>query len=206
MTARLVFITGSRAGSAHDLGSGTATVGRSPDCTVAFGSGEVLVSGHHASISYHEGRYVIRDQGSRNGTFVNGKRIEEGTLKDHDLIQFGAGGPGARFLADVDPCATPTLEQREMAAAFEILHQTMPDAEREEVWQAASNDPEKMAEELAKRRPVGQRERPTTRPLRETIAPRVKLSTDCKTKTYVMAHISLYFGCGSGWAASGCGR
>jgi S1-C subfamily serine protease len=124
MAARLVFLTGSKAGSAKDMKDGDLTIGRSADRSIAFGPEEVLVSAHHASILHRHDRYTIRDDGSRNGTFVNGKRIREQVLEDRDLIQFGAGGPGARFLADVDPAATPTLDQREMAEAIEILKQT----------------------------------------------------------------------------------
>jgi S1-C subfamily serine protease len=124
MAARLVFLTGSKAGSAKDLKDDDLTIGRSPDRSISFGSEEVLVSAHHASILHQHGCYVLKDEGSRNGTFVNGDRITEHVLEDQDLIQFGAGGPGARYLADVDPAATPTLDQHEMAEAIEILKRT----------------------------------------------------------------------------------
>lgn len=47
------------------------------------------LSRHHAEISLENGQYVLTDLGSTNGTFVNGKRIAEKTLKDRDKIDVG---------------------------------------------------------------------------------------------------------------------
>jgi uncharacterized protein YkwD len=52
------------------------------------------VSGHHAEIRRARSGYFIRDLGSTNGTFINGKRIEsEQRLRPGDEVRFGA----ARF-------------------------------------------------------------------------------------------------------------
>lgn len=57
-------------------------------------SGVVLdddgVSLRHAVIDFREGRYLIRDVGSSNGTFVNGKRVVEQRLADGDIVSIGA--------------------------------------------------------------------------------------------------------------------
>jgi len=126
MAARLIFLTGTRAGTAYDLPDGDVTLGRSSDRSISFRSEEVLVSTNHASILFRDGSHVLRDEGSRNGTFVNGTRIEERVLEDQDLIQFGAGGPGARFVRLIDAAAPPTLDQHEMAQAMEVLKRTRP--------------------------------------------------------------------------------
>ena len=47
------------------------------------------LSRHHAEISSENGQYLLTDLGSTNGTFVNGKRIAEKTLKDGDKIGIG---------------------------------------------------------------------------------------------------------------------
>ncbi len=39
--------------------------------------------------------YHLADRGSRNGTFVNGQRIDEIDLKDGDLIRLGEAGSNA---------------------------------------------------------------------------------------------------------------
>lgn len=44
------------------------------------------VSREHAQIVSESGHYVLVDQGSTNGTYVNGKRIERGVLADGDTI------------------------------------------------------------------------------------------------------------------------
>ena len=36
-----------------------------------------------------DGRFVVRDNGSRTGTFVNGERVQEELLQDDDVIQLG---------------------------------------------------------------------------------------------------------------------
>ncbi|HEY9623003.1 MAG TPA: FHA domain-containing protein [Crinalium sp.] len=73
---------------------GTAStwlIGRSPTCAITIP--EFSVSRCHAVIGYHpiDGFYIT-DVGSRNGTFVNRRRIaprERRTLRDGDLLQLG---------------------------------------------------------------------------------------------------------------------
>ncbi len=51
-----------------------------------------LASRRHASIHYENGNYVVRDEGSSNGTFVNGQQLEENgsqVLKDRDRLGIG---------------------------------------------------------------------------------------------------------------------
>ena len=49
------------------------TIGRSPECTICYRKD--IVSSMHASILRQpNGSYVIQDEGSTNGTFVNGRR------------------------------------------------------------------------------------------------------------------------------------
>ncbi len=79
-----------------------------------------LVSRRHAIIHSEDGnRFSIRDEESRNGTFVNKQRIFETTILSHgDIVQFGPGGPELRFELDPPPKATdpPTRE------VFTYLH------------------------------------------------------------------------------------
>jgi len=50
-----------------------------------------MVSGRHALLTRRGGQVLIKDLGSSNGTFVNGKRVEgEVFVKDGDLIGFGS--------------------------------------------------------------------------------------------------------------------
>jgi serine phosphatase RsbU (regulator of sigma subunit) len=47
------------------------------------------VSRDHADISQDDNRYIIRDRGSRYGTFVNGENVTERALSDGDRIRLG---------------------------------------------------------------------------------------------------------------------
>ncbi len=63
-----------------ELGSQSIMIGRSQDCDVRYRS--LTMSRRHAKIEPHDGRYVITDLGSHNGTLVDGERISRPTLLD----------------------------------------------------------------------------------------------------------------------------
>lgn len=69
------------------LAQGATTIGRLPDNTVQIDN--LAVSGHHAKISFNDGRYVIEDLGSLNGTYVNNKRVGQATLIHGDQVLIG---------------------------------------------------------------------------------------------------------------------
>jgi hypothetical protein len=57
-------------------------------------------SRRHASIRFQNGSYSISDQGSTNGTYLNGERLipqEWKTINDGDMIEFGKKGPRLSF-------------------------------------------------------------------------------------------------------------
>src|SRR5262249_10320344 len=47
------------------------------------------VSREHADISSEDGKFVLRDRGSRYGTFVNGEAITERVLANGDRVRLG---------------------------------------------------------------------------------------------------------------------
>ena len=110
MQAKLVFVTGSKSGSSTPLLEGENTIGRKQNQDVRFSRDEVLVSAEHAYITYRDGRYVLRDLSSRNGTFVNRKRVLEKVLEPGDIIEFGMGGPSAQFVMDSEAVIAATLD------------------------------------------------------------------------------------------------
>ena len=73
-------------------------LGRDPLSDLRFDAETDLdVSSKHAVVMRSGDAFVVRDLGSRNGTFVNGRRIEADTpLADGDVIRCGAHGPEAR--------------------------------------------------------------------------------------------------------------
>ncbi len=65
---------------------GLVKVGREKDRDLALDSSEI--SREHALIELSGDTLTVRDQGSANGTFVNGKRITESALRDGDELKF----------------------------------------------------------------------------------------------------------------------
>jgi len=68
----------------------TLTIGREPDATLFIN--HHIVSRRHAMVTYANGCYLLRDLGSRNGTFLNDKRLEPHSmhiLHQHDKIRIG---------------------------------------------------------------------------------------------------------------------
>jgi serine phosphatase RsbU (regulator of sigma subunit) len=82
------------------------TIGRRSTSDLALMDSEV--SREHAEIAHVNGHYVVRDRGSRYGTFVNGVQIAaEHTLMHGDRIRLGrSGGAEVRFLVADDPVAS----------------------------------------------------------------------------------------------------
>ena len=63
-------------------------VGRTTDCTLKLLPG--FISRKHAEFQIRGDELYIRDLMSKNGTFINDKRIKsEEKLSDNDFIQFG---------------------------------------------------------------------------------------------------------------------
>jgi hypothetical protein len=66
----------------------TIVIGRQAQCDLSLQDNDV--SRAHAEVSFEEGQYMLRDLGSTNGTFLNGKEISEPTpLTPGDKIEVG---------------------------------------------------------------------------------------------------------------------
>jgi len=79
-------------------------IGRMPDSDVNFDPEVDLdASGRHAEIRNEDGRYLLIDTGSRNGTWLNGQRIKHAALHDGDEIELGRGGPKLQILSLTNP-------------------------------------------------------------------------------------------------------
>jgi pSer/pThr/pTyr-binding forkhead associated (FHA) protein len=70
-------------------------IGRSADVTVRVeGDMSLAVSRRHARVFYSGWKICIEDLGSRNGTWLNRKRVVGPIVIERgDVIEFGAGGP-----------------------------------------------------------------------------------------------------------------
>jgi S1-C subfamily serine protease len=121
VNACIEFLTGSKAGTTVPLSGEAVSIGRRAGQGIAFPPGDIVVSAEHATILVRDGRYVIRDDRSRNGTFVNQQQITEHPLSDGDVIQFGFGGPLACFRVEGSTENIPTFETRKSAGDAENL-------------------------------------------------------------------------------------
>ncbi len=69
------------------LAQGVVTLGRLPDNLIQVDN--LAVSGHHAKIYWDVDHYVLEDNNSLNGTFINNRRVSKAVLKDGDEVLIG---------------------------------------------------------------------------------------------------------------------
>ena len=95
MTLELRVLSGTRAGERAQFETPVVTIGRHAMSNLRFDPNEELdVSTRHAELRSVNGAWTVYDQGSTNGTFVNGERIAgERGLSEGDIVSFGANGP-----------------------------------------------------------------------------------------------------------------
>src|SRR4051794_32624711 len=127
---RLIFTSGSREGQEVALDDGRLTIGRDDNNDVQLTDDKV--SRHHAEISSgNGGSPVLRDLGSRNGTFVDEVRLDEPrVLRGGEELRIGAhhmrveadegaaGGPGS---ASRDPRSRRMLIAAAVAGGLLVL-------------------------------------------------------------------------------------
>lgn len=79
-----------RAGEAlfeKEIAGGPVRIGRSAESDLILNTNDV--SRFHAVVSPEEGRIVVEDLGSKNGTFVNGRKVSRAVLAEGDRIKLG---------------------------------------------------------------------------------------------------------------------
>ncbi len=101
---------GSLAGFQLSLEEGAITLGRGSDCHVRFHSQDHGVSNLHATIYSTTEGFCINDQKSTNGTYLNGKPVQETQLSHGDLIQLGRSGP--KIIVRLESPSMETLRPR----------------------------------------------------------------------------------------------
>jgi pSer/pThr/pTyr-binding forkhead associated (FHA) protein len=86
---RLVGLNGPYAGQVFALEKPETTVGREPDRDIPLAS-DTSVSRRHARFRRGAAGVEISDEGSSNGTFVNGSRVTSQNLQPGDEVKIGA--------------------------------------------------------------------------------------------------------------------
>ena len=99
MKCEFRIVTGGRAGHREVFDKSYIGCGRHPLSDLRFEPDKDLdVSAKHAAVLRSGERYVLRDLGSRNGTFVNNRKVEtDYELADGDVMRFGIHGPEVEF-------------------------------------------------------------------------------------------------------------
>jgi len=87
--SRLVAIEGPYVGQSFDLAAPVTTLGRDSSQTIVLAS-DATVSRRHARIVEEAGSHVIYDEGSSNGTMVNGLAVTVQQLSPGDVVALGA--------------------------------------------------------------------------------------------------------------------
>jgi DNA-binding response OmpR family regulator len=109
----------------YALEADICTIGRSPACQIIVS--RQIVSRLHARIERAGPRYMLRDAGSANGTYINGLRLHEPYLLRHrDLVGLGDTTAVLRFI-DPDPTSQrpDLLRYDERRVAFFLREQPL---------------------------------------------------------------------------------
>ena len=126
---------------------GSKTIGRSNDCDICLNV--VHLSRNHARITVRAGEVELEDLNSSNGTYLNGKKIENAVLNDgdeitFDTLKFRVIGPRSEFektqrRSEDDGDATtlrPAISAKDMAR----MSQSRNDQSKAKVSSGKSND------------------------------------------------------------------
>ena len=68
----------------RELEEGSYVIGRGASCRIRFDVPDV--SERHAILTIRDGRAILEDLHSANGTFVNGERVEMPALLDSNIV------------------------------------------------------------------------------------------------------------------------
>lgn len=111
MLLRMHQVAGAHAGRVLTFDQEVVRLGRMPDSDVAFDAhADLDASGRHAELHRQGDQWMLRDVGSRNGTFVNGEKVAERLLSTGDVVECGFGGPRLRveLIPPRDASGTPS--------------------------------------------------------------------------------------------------
>lgn len=150
MYAEFRHLDGSLAGEVRAIRKEFATIGRHPSADIHFDPDRDLdVSGRHAAVFRQDQRWVLRDLGSTNGTWVNGSRLKgDHPLAPGDVIGFGEKGPRLAFQARTGepptvpvtrPAVTAPVVARRAAAPASSTEQIRAEVRRQTApWKRAT--------------------------------------------------------------------
>ncbi|MDO4693772.1 MAG: FHA domain-containing protein [Eikenella sp.] len=110
-------------------------VGRSRDADVVLAAPEV--SGRHVRLRYDGSELAVEDLGSRNGTFVNGRRVQNTRLQAGDVLRLGPDERSPAFKLQAAAAAAP-VQLQPLAAGLPGIR--LQPGQSVRVGRAADND------------------------------------------------------------------
>ncbi|HEX8998767.1 MAG TPA: PrsW family glutamic-type intramembrane protease [Blastocatellia bacterium] len=113
---RLIIQNGTNSGAQLHLEQGWLMLGRGEESVLRFV--EPSVSTRHAIISTEQDEFFVLDQNSRNGTFLNGERIQTARLASGDVIELGPFGPRLHVMIDPRKQLDSDLSDAETSPQF----------------------------------------------------------------------------------------
>src|SRR2546426_12814947 len=109
--AKLIFTDDRFSGQVYELVLEKTLVGRGQENVLVIRDGSL--SSRHCEILVHGPEVIVRDLGSRNGTFVDGVRLQnqQSQLKSGQKVRFGS----VEARLELDPIDTPAEDTFETA-------------------------------------------------------------------------------------------
>ena len=114
----------------YPLDKAEISIGRAPNSDILL-SKDKLTSRRHATVRYENGNYVLRDERSANGTFVNGQQIEEmvpRVLEEGDHVGIGEHELLFRSYGSVSAPGVEDLPTIAVSPPSEMTYRTREDA------------------------------------------------------------------------------
>jgi pSer/pThr/pTyr-binding forkhead associated (FHA) protein len=121
MELKLIVLAGAKQGTEIPLKKDKFFIGRAKECNLRAGS--EAISRRHCAITRSDGKWMVRDLGSRNGTHVNDVKIEqEVQLKVGDELRVGP----LKFRIDGAEAAKPAMTIPPLAPPAEVKQKKQP--------------------------------------------------------------------------------
>lgn len=74
-------------GMTYELGCDEVLIGRHASADIRLP--DLSVSRYHAILTVSDGKWSIKDMGSKSGLFINGSMVKEAVLNENDVITLG---------------------------------------------------------------------------------------------------------------------
>lgn len=113
---RLLIQNGTNSGVQLQLEQGWLLLGRGEESVLRFV--EPSVSTRHAIIATEQDEFFVLDQNSRNGTFLNGERVQTARLTHGDVIELGPFGPRLHVTIDLRRQFADEISEAETSPQF----------------------------------------------------------------------------------------